>query len=132
VYRGSIGSSSERGEPRLPSVVPVADRDGAVEPHNRAVGEPDELVVPLDDRHPVGLVGCLRGGVQGRAIAARDWYSPSGSRAMAAWSTATPSRSCRDATGRDSVRLLATLWRRRADILAFFDHTPPTDPPSDL
>src|SRR5882757_8176207 len=47
----------ERGEPRL-RPIRLTDGDGAIEPHNRAVGEPDELVVPLDDLHPVGLFGC--------------------------------------------------------------------------
>ncbi len=46
--------------------VGLADRHGAVEAHDRAVGERDEFVVPLDDLGPVGLVRGLRVGVQGR------------------------------------------------------------------
>lgn len=35
-----------------------------IEPHDRAVGERDEFVVPLDDLHPVRLIRGLRVGVQ--------------------------------------------------------------------
>ena len=45
--------------------VRLTHRDRAVQPDDRAVGEPVQLVVPLDDLHPVGLVRRPRVGVQG-------------------------------------------------------------------
>ena len=56
----------QRREGRQPGArtVGLADGHRAVEPHDRAVGQPHELVVPLDDLHPVGLPGGRRVGVQ--------------------------------------------------------------------
>jgi hypothetical protein len=44
--------------------VGLADRDRTVEPDDRRVGEPEELVVPLDDLDPVGLLDSRRVGVE--------------------------------------------------------------------
>jgi hypothetical protein len=46
--------------------VGFTDRDSAVELRDRTVGETDQLVVPLDDLHPVGLVGHPGVGMQRR------------------------------------------------------------------
>jgi hypothetical protein len=45
--------------------VGLADRDGPVERDDRAPGEPEQLVVPADDLHPIGLLCARRIGVQG-------------------------------------------------------------------
>src|SRR4051794_25512690 len=46
------------GQRRQPGgrAVGLADRNRPVEPHDRRVGEAEELVVPLDDLDPVGLL----------------------------------------------------------------------------
>ena len=46
--------------------VGLTDRDRPVELHYRAPGQPEQLVVPADDLHPVGLLGPERIGVQSR------------------------------------------------------------------
>ncbi len=56
--------------------VGLADCDGPVEADDLRVGEPEELVVPLDDLDPIGLLD--RGAsAWSAAIAACAWYSPS-------------------------------------------------------
>jgi hypothetical protein len=55
------GQGREAGQ----GTIGLADRDGPVELHDRALGEPEQLVVPADDLHPVGLLGARRVGVQG-------------------------------------------------------------------
>ena len=56
-YRGRPGSSSPSAASpaRGPSASPDGDR--AVEPGDRVGAEPDQLVVPPHDLHPVGLLG---------------------------------------------------------------------------
>ena len=44
--------------------VGLADCDRTVEPDDRSVGEPEELVVPLHDLDPVGLLDTRRVGMQ--------------------------------------------------------------------
>ena len=39
------------------SAVRLADRDRTVQAYDASVGEEEQLVVPLDDLHPVGLLG---------------------------------------------------------------------------
>ena len=46
------------------SAVSFAHGDGTVEPDDRSVGELEQLVVPLDDLHPVGLLETRRIGVE--------------------------------------------------------------------
>ena len=49
-----VADLGQRGEPGR-RAVRLADGDGPVEPHDRGVGEAEQLVVPLDDLHPIGL-----------------------------------------------------------------------------
>ena len=70
-----------QGGQAAPRAVGLTDRDGAVEACDRGVGEADQLVVPLDDLYPVGLLD-----TSGRRRGVRRWrpapgYSPSRSRA---------------------------------------------------
>ena len=46
------------------SAVRFADGDGTVEPDDRSVGEPEQLVVPLHDLDPVGVLDPRRVGVE--------------------------------------------------------------------
>ena len=54
------------GQCRQPGqrAVRFADRDRTVEPDDRSVGEPQQLVVPLDDLYPVGVLDTWRVGVE--------------------------------------------------------------------
>ena len=54
------------GQRRQPGgrAIGLADGDGPVEPDDRRVGEPEQLVVPLDDLHPVGLLDPRRVGME--------------------------------------------------------------------
>ena len=66
MYRGSVGSSSASAA--SPACGPSASPTATAR-LSRTTGlsvSRDELVVPLDDLHPVGLVGGLRVGVQRR------------------------------------------------------------------
>ena len=46
------------------ATVGLADRDDAIESNDRSVGVAQQLVVPLDDLHPIGLLDQRRVGVQ--------------------------------------------------------------------
>ena len=65
MWRGRPGSTVAKAARPAAGAVGLADRDGPVELHDRAAGEPEQLVVPADDLHPVGLLGARRVGVQG-------------------------------------------------------------------
>ena len=62
---GQAGVHAGQGRESGRRPVGLADRDGPVERHDRAPGEPQQIVVPADDLHPVGLLGARRVGVQG-------------------------------------------------------------------
>ena len=53
---GDLGQRRETG--RCP--VGFADRDGTVQPDDRRVGEPEQLVVPADDLQPISLLHTAR------------------------------------------------------------------------
>ena len=54
---GQGGVELGQGGQAGPRAVGLADRDGPVEAGHRVVGEAHQFVVPLDDLHPVGLLG---------------------------------------------------------------------------
>ena len=56
--------------------VRLADGDGTVESDDRRVGESEQLVVPLQDLHPVGVLEERGRPAWSAAIAACAWYSP--------------------------------------------------------
>jgi hypothetical protein len=64
VPRGRRVDLGQRDQTR-PWAVRLAYGDGPIEPGDRAVRQPHQLVVPLDHLHPVGLVDGARIGVQG-------------------------------------------------------------------
>ncbi len=61
---GQGGVELGQGGQAGPRAVGLADRDGPVEAGHRAAGEAHQFVVPLDDLHPVGLLGRPGVGVQ--------------------------------------------------------------------
>jgi hypothetical protein len=61
---GHAGVDVGQGGQSGPRSVGLTDRDGTVESNDRAVGEHEQFVVPLDDLHPVGLVDRVSIGVQ--------------------------------------------------------------------
>ena len=65
MWRGRAGSTVAAGREAGHGAIGLAEGDGPVELHDRAVGEPEQLVLPADDLHPAGLLGARRVGVQG-------------------------------------------------------------------
>ena len=55
-----VGEGGESGQ----RAIGLPDRDGTVEPHHGRVGEPEQLVVPLHDLDPVGVLDARRVGVE--------------------------------------------------------------------
>jgi len=72
------------------SALRFADGNGTVEPDDLSVGELEQLVVPLHDLDPVGLLDTRRVGME-RGDRRLRLYSPSRSRASAACAMSMPS-----------------------------------------
>ncbi len=59
--RDVVGNLGQRREPGR-GAVGLADRNGPVEPDDRRIGEPEQLVIPADDLKPISLLhpSCIR------------------------------------------------------------------------